>query len=58
MRGGNEDLATDIEANTNFLVNKRKSRMRKRVESKDKMLFHTIQEGGSIKGGILVDGVS
>lgn len=51
-------MATDIEANTNFLVNKRKNRLKKKNESKDRMLYHTIGEGGSLKGGILVDGAT
>ncbi len=53
MMGMNDDLVQDKEQNTNFLINKRKSRLRK---TNDKLLFHTVNEG-SIKGGIIVNGM-
>ncbi|CDW81424.1 UNKNOWN [Stylonychia lemnae] len=55
IAGFNQDLVEDIEENTNFLVAKRKNRIRKGKSLKDKYLYHTIGDG-FVKGGIIIDG--
>lgn len=41
----------DIEENTNFLIAKRKSRLKKSKNEREKYLYHTINEG-YLRGGI------
>eukprot|EP00347_Sterkiella_histriomuscorum_P020912 403335983 len=56
INGINSDLAEDIEENTNFLIVKRKNRLKKGSRhSKEKYLYHTINDG-YIKGGIMFEG--
>lgn len=54
LNEANVDLIEDIEENTNFLIDKRKNRLRKTKTISGKYLYHTLTNDAVSEGIVLV----